>query len=51
MSFGGGGSSGGTQPTVQAAQPYAPAEPALNQIHPNQRIGYLPFSLQILKYY
>ena len=32
MSFGGGGSSGGTQTTVQAAQPYAPAEPALNQI-------------------
>jgi len=31
MSFGG-SSGGGTQTTVQSAQPYAPAEPALNQI-------------------
>ena len=32
MSFGGGGSGGGTSTTIQAAQPYAPAEPGLNQI-------------------
>tara|TARA_R100001244_G_scaffold124177_1_gene93958 strand:+ start:80 stop:823 length:744 start_codon:yes stop_codon:yes gene_type:complete len=33
MSFGGGGSGGGgTTTTIQAAQPYAPAEPGLNQI-------------------
>ena len=31
MSFGG-GSGGGTSTTIQAAQPYAPAEPGLNQI-------------------
>jgi hypothetical protein len=32
MSFGGGGGGGDTQTTVQQAQPYAPAQPALNQI-------------------
>ena len=32
MSFGGGGSGGGTQTTIQQAQAYGPAEPALGQI-------------------
>ena len=32
MSFGGGGSSGGNQQTTQGVTPYAPAQPALNQI-------------------
>ena len=31
MSFGGGGSGGGTQTTIQQAQAYGPAEPALGQ--------------------
>jgi len=32
MSFGGGGSSGGGGTTIQSNEPYAPAQPALNQI-------------------
>jgi hypothetical protein len=32
MSFGGGSSSGGGGTTIQSAEPYAPAQPALNQI-------------------
>ena len=32
MSFGGGSSGGGTTSTTTEIQPYAPAEPALNQI-------------------
>ena len=32
MSFGGGGSGGGTQTTIQQAQAYGPAEPALGQV-------------------
>ena len=32
MSFGGGGNSGGGGTTVQSNEPYAPAQPALNQI-------------------
>ena len=32
MSFGGGGSGSGTSTQTTVAQPYAPAEPALNQI-------------------
>ena len=32
MSFGGGSSGGGTTSTTTEVKPYAPAEPALNQI-------------------